>query len=171
MSLNELIDLRSFSNLWFWIALAVTWALASHWVMGIPYDMLVRARMGDTQAMDDLHHLARINAARVQAVSFTSAPWLLALWCFVMSGLVTLGFFYGVELAQAVALLALPLSIVGLLTLRTARKIENLGLSGLDLCRQLAWLRMEIQGIGLVAIVVTAVWGMYQNLSIGVLGH
>ncbi|MEC7258626.1 MAG: component of SufBCD complex, partial [Pseudomonadota bacterium] len=43
-SIFELIDMRSFSNLWFWIALAVTWSTTSHWVLGVPFDMVNRAR-------------------------------------------------------------------------------------------------------------------------------
>ncbi len=40
----DLIDMRSFSNLWYWIALAVTWSSTSHWVLGVPFDMVLRAR-------------------------------------------------------------------------------------------------------------------------------
>jgi hypothetical protein len=40
----EVIDMRSFSNLWYWIALAVLWSSTSHWVLGVPFDMIQRAR-------------------------------------------------------------------------------------------------------------------------------
>ena len=43
-TLFDVIDFRSFSNLWFWIMLAVAWSTASHWVLGIPFDMVLRAR-------------------------------------------------------------------------------------------------------------------------------
>ena len=49
--LTEIIDLRSFSNLWFWIALAVMWSSTSHWVLGIPHDMIQRAKREGGQAM------------------------------------------------------------------------------------------------------------------------
>ena len=35
--------MRSFSNLWYWIALAVLWSTVSHWVLGVPFDMVQRA--------------------------------------------------------------------------------------------------------------------------------
>ena len=58
----ELIDMRSFSNLWYWIALAVTWSSASHWVLGVPWDMAIRARKGQgAQAMHDFEDMVRIN--------------------------------------------------------------------------------------------------------------
>jgi len=34
----ELIDMRSFSNLWYWIVLSVLWSTMSHWVLGVPFD-------------------------------------------------------------------------------------------------------------------------------------
>ena len=40
----ELIDMRSFSNLWYWIVLAVLWSTASHWVLSVPFDMISRAK-------------------------------------------------------------------------------------------------------------------------------
>ena len=46
----EVIDMRSFSNLWYWVALAVLWSSASHWVMGIPHDMIYRARRPESSA-------------------------------------------------------------------------------------------------------------------------
>ena len=61
----EVIDMRSFSNLWFWIALAVVWSSASHWVLGVPFDMVHRARRHGGQAQIDLDDLARINANRL----------------------------------------------------------------------------------------------------------
>ena len=103
-SVFELIDMRSFSNLWFWIALAV------------------------------------------------------------------LGFYYGVEFAQAVFLLAFPMSLVGLLNISTARLIESEGGRGDLLRKRLTRCRLYTQMIGTFSIFVTSLWGMYQNLSIGVLG-
>ncbi len=44
----------SFSNLWYWIALAVMWSSTSHWVLGVPYDMIQRARREGGQAEADL---------------------------------------------------------------------------------------------------------------------
>ena len=43
-SLFSTIDLRSFSNLWFWLMLAVAWSNVTHFVMGVPFDMVQRAK-------------------------------------------------------------------------------------------------------------------------------
>jgi len=52
------------------------------------------------------------------------------------------------------------------MSLRVAARIEAEDLSGPDLWRRLTRLRFGIQGIGMVAIFVTAMWGMWQNLNI-----
>ena len=166
----ELIDMRSFSNLWFWIALAVMWSTASHWVLGVPYDMVTRARRHGGQAQVDLEIMVRINVNRLLYISRVAGLWLVALGCFFLTGLALTGFVYEDEFAQAVFLLLFPMSLVGLLSLRTARLIDRDEDSGDELYRRLMRHRIATQVIGMVSIFVTALWGMYQNLSIGVLG-
>lgn len=166
----ELIDMRSFSNLWYWIALAVLWSMASHWVLGIPYSMVLRARRHGGQAEIDLQDMARINVNRLLHMADTSGLWMVGLGCFLLSGLFMLGFIYGVELAQAVFLMLLPMSAVSALSLRTARQVAGAGLIGEALCKRLTRHRISVQMIGTLSIFVTALWGMYQNLTIGVLG-
>ena len=75
----ELIDLRSFSNLWFWIALAVVWSTASHWILGVPFDMVQRAKRHGGVAEDDLRVLLRINSARILYIADVSGLWLAAI--------------------------------------------------------------------------------------------
>ncbi|MGJ8597444.1 MAG: hypothetical protein ACSHW3_16395, partial [Sulfitobacter sp.] len=60
-TLFELIDMRSFSNLWFWIVLAVVWSTTSHYGLGVPYDMVLRAKRHGGQTEIDLEDLVRIN--------------------------------------------------------------------------------------------------------------
>lgn len=168
-SIFELIDMRSFSNLWFWIALAVVWSTASHWVLGVPYDMVTRARRHGGQAEADLEDITRVNVNRLLFIARVSGLWLLGLICFLLSALAMLGFVYAVEFAQAVFLLAFPMSLVGALSLRTARLIEAEACRGEALRKRLMRHRIATQMIGTLSIFITALWGMYQNLSIGVL--
>lgn len=163
----ELIDLRSFSNLWFWIALAVMWSSASHWVLGVPYDMVTRARQHGGDTNEDLEDMVRINVRRLLFIVRVSGPWIIGFAAFLITALIVLGFYYWVEFAQALFLLAAPMALVGALSLHTARKIVAKNLSGADLQRQLTRHRMVIQGIGMISIFVTALWGMWQNMSIG----
>lgn len=169
-SIFELIDMRSFSNLWFWIALAVAWSSASHWILGVPYDMVTRARRIGGQAESDLNDITRVNVNRLLYIADVSGLWLLAIASFVLTVLAMLGFFYGIEFAQAVFLLSFPMSLVGLLNLRTARLIRGEEAQGEALAKRLSRCRIYTQLIGMLSIFVTSLWGMYQNFSIGVLG-
>ena len=77
----EMIDMRSFSNLWFWISLAVMWSTASHWVLGVPFDMVLRAKRVGGQTEIDLEDLVRINTNRLLHVGRVSGLWLLGIAC------------------------------------------------------------------------------------------
>jgi hypothetical protein len=169
-SIFELIDMRSFSNLWYWIALATLWSSASHWVLGVPYDMVLRARRVGGQAEVDLEDIARVNVNRLLYIGRVSGLWILALVSFLLSGLLVLAIWYRVEFAQAMFLLAFPMTLVGALSLSTAKLIETEGISSALLQKRLGRQRLYTQMIGTVSIFVTAVWGMYQNITIGVLG-
>ena len=162
----ELIDLRSFSNLWFWIMLAVLWSSMSHWVLGIPYDLVMRARRNGGQFETDLQDLVRINVNRVLYIGHASGLWMLSFSCFVFSVLAVLGFYYRFEFAQAVFLILFPLAVVALISLLTARRISATEIQGDELYRTLARLRIYVQLIGILAIFVTSLWGMYQNFQI-----
>lgn len=166
-ALYELIDMRSFSNLWFWIVLAVFWSSTSHWVLGVPFDMVMRAARHGDQAEIDLEDLVRIKTNRLMYIAQMSGLWLLGFGCFFLTMLALLGFVYHVEFAQAVLLLAFPLSLVGVLSLSTARLIQQEGASGELLRKRLTRHRLYTQIIGMISIFVTALWGMYQNLSVG----
>ena len=167
----ELIDMRSFSNLWFWIVLAVLWSSTSHWVLGVPWDLVQRAKRTETgQGVDDLHDLVRINSNRILYIVEESGLLLSGFMCFVLTALALLGFIYDNEFSQAVFLLVFPMSLVGLLSLRTSRVIKAKGLRGEPLYKLLHWHRIGTQGIGIVSVFVTAIWGMWQNLTTGALG-
>ncbi|AML52697.1 hypothetical protein [Falsihalocynthiibacter arcticus] len=168
-TVRELIDLRSFSNLWYWIGLAVVWSSASHWVLGVPLDMIQRAKKRGGEAMDDLQSLTRISCNRILYISSVSGLWLLGFSCFVLTGLAMLGFYYNVEFAQAVFLLLFPMSIVGLISISTARLIDEKKPQGLALVKQLMRHRIYVQLLGVLSIFTTAMWGMAQNMNYSVL--
>lgn len=165
-----LIDLRSFSNLWFWIMLAVQWSMTSHWVMGVPFDMVLRARRKGGAAVDDLNRLAQITAARLVYIVDVSGLWIAGFAAFALTTLAVLGFGYGIEFAQAVFCLVAPMVIVFALSLRMARQVTGGRADDLPLVRPLMLLRLKIQGVGMASIFVTALWGMYQNMNLGALG-
>lgn len=163
----EVIDMRSFSNLWFWIALAVVWSSASHWVLGVPFDMIGRARKHGGQAQLDLEEMVRINIGRLLYIGRVSGLILLTFVSFLLTGLGMLAFWYDVEFAQAVFLILFPMTFVGLLSLSTAQLIESEQPTGEALYKRLVRHRFWTQVIGMISIFVTAMFGMYKNLVVG----
>ena len=98
----EFLDLRSFSNLWYWIAVFAVWAKAIGWGLGVPYDMVRKARREGGQALYELEVMARITTGRMLATSRGLGPWLVAMVSFGVTSLALLGFVYHSGLAEAV---------------------------------------------------------------------
>ncbi|MBP0482902.1 component of SufBCD complex [Sagittula salina] len=161
----EVIDMRSFSNLWFWIVLAVFWSSTSHWVLGAPFDMVARARRKGGEAAQDLEDLMRINTNRFLYIVDESGLILAALIPALLVCIALLGFVYWIELAQAIFLLLAPMTLVGVLSLYTARCIRAGENHGAALWRRMRLHRVGTQMIGILSIFVTALWGMYINLT------
>lgn len=161
-----MIDMRSFSNLWYWIAVAVTWSTASHWVLGVPFDMVQRAARYGDQAETDLVDMTRICVNRIFYVIKYAGLLLMGFMAAMLTALLMLGFLYDVQFAQAVFLIAFPLTLVGGLNVYTANIIRRDKLEGEPLHRRMARHRLYTQMIGVVSIFVTAMWGMYQNLLV-----
>ncbi|CAN1570920.1 hypothetical protein MCELHM10_03212 [Paracoccaceae bacterium] len=167
--LFETIDMRSFSNLWFWIALSVLWSSASHWVIGVPHDMIHRARREGGQSEVDLSDLVRVNVNRLLNVIDHSLYVIVGMGAFWLTFLAILGFFYQVEFAQAVFLLIAPMSVVIWRSVKVSRWIAAGNYSGEALYRQLIWHRRVTQIIGMLAVTVTALYGTWMNFNTSVL--
>lgn len=166
----ERIDMRSFSNLWYWIMLAVMWSSVSHWVLGVPFDAISRARRHGGAAQADLETLVRINTARILGIARTAGTWVVGFLFFLISALGTLAVHYSVEFAQAVLFLLVPMTLLSLMSLRSARLIEAGENTGDALHRRLLRHRISTQALGVVSIFVTSMFGMWVNLHVGILG-
>jgi hypothetical protein len=166
----ERIDMRSFSNLWYWIMLAVMWSSVSHWVLGVPFDAISRARRHGGRAQEDLEALVRINTHRILGIAHTGGVWLVGFVFFLISALGVLAVYYGVEFAQAVLFLLVPMALLSLMSLRSARLIEAGENSGDALHRRLLRHRISTQVLGVVSIFVTSMFGMWVNMHAGILG-
>ncbi len=165
---TQVIDLRSFSNLWYWIVLAILWSTLSHWVVGVPFDMVTRARRGHAQSADDMRKLAEINVNRILALSDNGGWIATAFLAFVLTSLCILGWVYRVEFCQALFLLAFPMAVVGGMSISTASRLRRGNYE--DLVRILRMHRFSVQLLGIMFIFITAFWGMWVNLNGSVLG-
>jgi hypothetical protein len=169
-SVFSLIDLRSFASLWFWIVVAVAWSSITHNALGVPFDMVLRARRKGGVYQDDLEAMVAIQIRRRQTILRAAGLSLVAAWAAGLTMLTILGFGYGIELAQAVSLLAVPWTLVAVLRARLMSRLLARHLQGEALLKALTWHRMTVQAIGLIAILVTTLWGMWFNLNVRALG-
>ncbi len=165
-TLTDVIDMRSFSNIWYWIVLAVVWSTASHWVLGVPYDIIMKARRQGGEAYQDMEDIVRVNVNRILYISELSGLWLSGFVTFVLTGLITLAFWYGIEFAQSIVLIAVPMTFVGMLTVSTAHQLRAENPEGKQLFKRLVRHRLWTQVIGMISIFLTAMFGMFHNLAV-----
>ena len=168
-SVLEVLDLGSFSSIWYWIGLAVMWSVASHFTLGVPYD-IVRRAAADPVAEADMIDLVRIGVRRLTVFEDRAALAAVAVLAAMITMLALIGFGYGGELAQAFFFMFFPMSLVALLSVRRAKRIVERGPSGPELRRTLIVLRRQIQVIGMISLFVTAVYGMFYNFAVGPFG-
>ncbi|MCA0043782.1 component of SufBCD complex [Celeribacter litoreus] len=166
----EVIDTRSFSNLWYWIGLAVLWSTASHFVLGVPFDVALKAQRSGGEQMADFEELVRINVRRLLNIAEVSGLLLTAIIAALNTILALTGFVYWIEFSQALFLFVFPITFVGILNVRTAHKIAATNPLGADLFSVLRRHRFFVQLIGMISIFVTAMWGMFFNIMTVPLG-
>jgi len=133
-------------------------------MIGVPFDVLFRARRHKSAEVADLEAMVDINVRRFTYMSDLAGPWLTGLLTFILSGLLLAGFGYGVELAQGLFILAAPLSVIIALNMMLAHELRDTPLHGGALVQKLFRLRIWTQAIGMIAIFLTALYGMYYNL-------
>ncbi len=165
---TQVINLRSFSNMWYWIVLAILWSSLSHWTIGVPFHLVSRAKRGDAQAEADMMVLTRMNAERMLRYAESSSVPATAFATFLLTGLAITGWIYGVEFCQAIFLLLCPSMLVLALGVWTSQRLHEDGYS--DVPKFLRQHRIMVQMLGVVFIFITAFWGMYQNVNVGPLG-
>lgn len=161
----ELIDMRSFSNLWYWIALAVFWSVSSHFIFGVPNDMVQRAKREGGPVADDMMDLARINITRMTDIVDQAGTAIAGLGAFIVVTLGILAVRYQIEFAQALLFIVGPFLIISFLTYRRSVMIKKENPDFEALVKHIRRHRLHIQLLGVVCIFATSIWGMWVNLN------
>jgi len=169
-SLLEVLDFRSFSSIWYWVLLLGVWQLAQRRSLGVSAGLLERAQRGDLGALADLEATVALNlrdygSVKGQETGDTSLIILCGLTGFSLSCLLLLGFAYQLETAQAVSLLLLPLFAGEGLGLLTAWRLQQRRFTAAELVGVLQKLRLQRQGLAMIGIFVSALWGMAFNFA------
>lgn len=108
---------------------AVVWILCTHRTLGVPYDMLLRARRLPEVALK-VEKIAYLYSERVEGLYHALGTVAALLTGFLLAGLFAIGFLSGVELAQAAFLILFPLAVLSYSTISTALKIVQRGFQG-----------------------------------------
>ncbi|MCA8878437.1 MAG: component of SufBCD complex [Rhodobacteraceae bacterium] len=161
----QFIDLRSFSDVWYWLMLGVVWTRVMHAPMGVPAELIHRARRGSPEAADDLARLTAIRVRHERDVARALGAWRVAFWSCALTACGLAAYLYFVEFAQAVFLLLAPYALVRLLVARTAARMDAAMPSDDALVRAHLRLRRQVQVVVLPAVFLSAVWGMGYNLA------
>lgn len=161
----QTISMRSFSSIWYWLVVIGLWMWTAQRVLGVPLDLImhVHRHPEDDHAARDLNDLLRVNARRMGKMPGVLNVGVAA---FLLSAIVALAV-AGLETAQAVACIAVPMAAVVLLRIRLARRVLDMGT--IAATKALIWHRMFVQMIAMVSIFSTSVWGMFRNLGLAVL--
>lgn len=172
----HLMDAPSYSSIWYWVLLLMGWTLVGRAVLGVPMDIVSRAR----RAPDGPEGLALLDWLSLNLPRWRVGPgdgvWLLALAAFVFGALAVLGFAYGLEAAQALVLLVLPFAVLLGMRLRLARRLLPLlaGAEAGDLAadeaaaqaaRAIVVHRRWASVLSVLAVALTALWGTIWGLT------
>ena len=170
----SILDARSFSSTWFWLALLVVWTLSGRRVVGIPVDVLgqaaraLREKPGaDSADIFALLDWMSLNVPRWQ-IGARAGAVLTALISFGISALAVMGFTYGLEMAQALALILLPQAVLLALRFRLAGQLywvleaAQLGQpapeAASEALRRIGRYRVLYAIISVLSVVVTTLW-------------
>ncbi|MEM8657896.1 MAG: hypothetical protein AAGF22_07350 [Pseudomonadota bacterium] len=167
---RELMNFNSFWTIWFWLAHVVAWSMASHFTLGVPFDMVVEAN----REKEEGGPYARATDAMIQAQIFRFTTLfrrygmlLSGSTAFLIAVLLTLGTLGDSEFARAMLSIMIPLTLIYIFTIRFAIRMEREGLSGATLRKALGKQRLINQLFGLLGISMAVLLAMYQAISRG----
>lgn len=161
----DLIELKSFWNLWYWALVVVTWSMTAHWTLGVPFDVIVRANRKGGIFAEHCEAIAQINIYRLTYLFDRAGVALSASAAFLLAVIGTLGFFQGLEVFMALFLILAPLSLVMALSVRFAFRAQTQGWSGEALRKKLLLRRFWNQVIGMLSVMLTTAAGVVTQLQ------
>ncbi|MBV0891579.1 hypothetical protein KTN05_06895 [Paracoccus sp. Z118] len=169
----QFLDLRSFSSIWYWLLLTLAWTSAGRHVLGVPAEIVHRARRAAAEDGGDAGVLLldwlSLMLPRWQVPPRDGAI-LLGVAAFVLTSLLVLGFGYGRELAQAAFLLLGPFAALLGLRVRLARRLAPVlaeahegrldtakaaGAAAAAMSRH----RLQAAFLSIMAVAAAAIWG------------
>ncbi|MFN3275258.1 MAG: hypothetical protein ACK41U_11345 [Paracoccus sp. (in: a-proteobacteria)] len=175
-SLIGVLSSRSFSTIWFWLALIGMWSAAGRTVLGVPAEVLTRARTAIRRGEAEGAPVITL----LDWLSLTLPRWrlgpregaiFLAVTSFLLTSLAIMGFGFGLELAQALTLVGLPFWLLFWMRVRLARRLvpllaaaqegqTPLAEAAAGTLRHMTRHRLWVTLLSMAAVLVTLLWGM-----------
>jgi len=153
--LFQFLAAASFQSVWYWTLHVTVWTLACYRTLGVPHDMLLRARRLPEVA-ERVDVLARLSSERIGGIHDGFGAPLAALAGFVLASVFALGFLTGIETAQAAFAILLPMAVVIYSKLRLALAVRRRGIAGPELVLALSRRRIWHQFIAVLAMLGAA---------------
>lgn len=151
----EIFAAASFLSAWYWVLHVVVWTMACGRTLGVPHDMLLRARrLPEVERRVDL--LAGLAATRIGGIHDVAGPWLAGAAGFLVAAAFGLGFLSGIEMAKAAFLILMPLAVIAWSKLRLALAVRRRGIAGPELVLALARRRLWHQFVAVAAMLSAA---------------
>lgn len=174
-SLIGFLDSRSFGTIWYWLVVISTWSLTGRNVLGVPAEILGRARAavqaGEGEAAPVLHLLDWLSLMLPRwRLGTLEGALILGMTVFALTSLAILGISYDLELALAAFLLLLPLSILFWMRVTLAHRLMPLleaaeqgtrpiPEAAAEAIRRMVIHRRLVTLLSMAAVAVTALWG------------
>lgn len=174
-SLIGFLDSRSFGTVWYWLVVIGSWSLTGRSVIGVPAEILSRARaaLADDQADAPvvLHLLDWLSLVLPRwRMGAREGAVFLAATGFALTSLAIMGIRYDLELALAAFLLLFPLAVLFWLRLALARRLMPLldaaeqgarpiPEAAAEAVRRMVVHRRLVTVLSMAAVAVTALWG------------
>lgn len=162
VTILDALGISSFETVWYWVLHVLVWTLVTHRTLGVPYDMILRARRLP-EVLDRVEALSLIFSERATALCRRVGVAAALVGGFVLSGLFALGFLSGLVLAQAAFLLLFPLAVIVYSTMTAALRIERRQFRGTVLLQVLARRHFWHQ--------IVAVAALFAALSVAMFHH
>lgn len=174
-SLIGFLDSRSFGTIWYWLVVIFTWSLTGRSVIGVPTEIVTRARAALADGQQDapvvLHLLDWLSLVLPRwQIGAREGAVFLALTGFLLSSLAIMGIGYALELALASFLLLLPFAILFWMRVLLARRLmpllkaaeqgaQPIADAAAEVVRRMVIHRRLVTALSMAAVAVTAIWG------------
>jgi hypothetical protein len=153
---TDLLTSSSFGNIWYWLFMAITWSTLCHWILGVPYDMVLDAERKGGTFESNCEAMIQAHVLRVTTIFQSGGVAIIAGVAFVLALLATIGFGFLFEGAIAAFMMLTPIVLVMGASVHLAFQIQREGLSGPAVRSRMGWRRFWNQVIGLISIVCSA---------------